>query len=116
MANDVEKGRSNDAGRAILRSHRRMVAWVRENARWVQFDGYNVPAVNSPVLQSELGHALAPGEDFAVVWWQQEDGRFVVSLRSEPNGANVGDVALSYGGGGHAHSAGFVCDALPWAR
>ncbi len=47
----------------------------------------------------------AQGADAAVVFSEREDGRFEVGLRAAP-GFDVAQVALQFGGGGHALAAG----------
>lgn len=36
------------------------------------------------------------------------DGSVLYSLRSPPDGADVGAIAKTFGGGGHRHAAGFT--------
>ncbi|MCI0689386.1 MAG: bifunctional oligoribonuclease/PAP phosphatase NrnA [Sporichthyaceae bacterium] len=48
--------------------------------------------------------------DVAAVLKEQADGAYKVSLRSK-GGANVGQLASAFGGGGHALAAGFTSDA-----
>lgn len=95
-----------DLGSAILRYQERLVEQIAENAHRVDIDGHNVPAVNSPILQSELGHKLAEGEDFAAVYFDTPD-KGIVSLRSREDGCAVHEVAEKFGGGGHPGAAGF---------
>lgn len=67
-----------------------------------------VPVANLPyTLTSDAGHLLC-GEEypFAGCYWDTPEGR-VFSLRSRDNGADVGEVAKQYGGGGHKHASGF---------
>lgn len=67
-----------------------------------------VPMANLPyTLTSDAGHLLC-GDDypFAGCYWDTPTGR-VFSLRSRDNGADVGEIAKQYGGGGHAHASGF---------
>lgn len=91
-----------------------------------QYEYVIVPVANLPyTLTSDAGHALCgrsftgkipePQPDdmylksvhlFAAVYWDTPEGR-VFSLRSRDDGADVGEIAKLYGGGGHAHAAGF---------
>jgi nanoRNase/pAp phosphatase (c-di-AMP/oligoRNAs hydrolase) len=60
---------------------------------------------------SEIGAALSPRCDFAVIWYWDHDTRQVkVSLRAHHEDSDVSEVAKKYGGGGHRKAAGF---ALP---
>lgn len=98
-------------GRAILRAQEQQIEHLCRHPRRQAIDGHDVPTVNSPVYMSEIGHILAKGELFSGVWYEQEDGRKKWSLRSEPGGLDVSEVAKALGGGGHEHAAGFVEEA-----
>lgn len=79
----------------------------------LDFWGYkDIPFVNAPAyLMSEALNELAKGKPFAVGWYfdgAKEQLKF--SLRSSKEGANVSEIAASFGGGGHAHAAGFVAE------
>lgn len=67
-----------------------------------------VPMANLPyTLTSDAGHLLCGDEHpFAGCYWDTPEGR-VFSLRSRENGADVGEIAKQYGGGGHKHASGF---------
>jgi uncharacterized protein len=67
-----------------------------------------VPMANLPyTLTSDAGHLLCGTQyPFAGCYWDTPNGR-VFSLRSRDDGADVGEVAKQYGGGGHAHASGF---------
>jgi len=80
-------------------------------AREVDFDGYKVLAVNTSIMNSDVGCRLAEGRPFGVVWFQRDDGKYIYSLRScGKEGIDVSKVALAHHGGGHRISAGFVSD------
>jgi phosphoesterase RecJ-like protein len=49
--------------------------------------------------------------DVAALFKEQEDGRFRVSMRSKGR-VNVGDIARSFGGGGHDLASGCTVDAI----
>lgn len=77
--------------------------------RWMVIDGHRVPMANLPyTYTSEAGHALCKkhGTPFAGCYWDTPEGR-VFSLRSLDDGMDVQAIAKKYGGGGHAHAAGF---------
>lgn len=99
-------------GVAVQAKVRQYVAEVRKNARRIAFEGFDVPIVNAPQVDiSELGHALADGETFAMAWWQRADGVFQYSLRSIGD-FDVSELAKRYGGGGHKNAAGFQSATL----
>ena len=72
----------------------------------VTFHGYQVPAVQSSVLTSQIGEQLSDGYPFCIIW-HDRNGRRYCSFRSREDGVDVGSLAASLGGGGHTHAAGF---------
>lgn len=81
---------------------------------------WRVPAVNCPVLQSEIGHELLqrfPEAPFVVVYFVNgADGGINLwqySMRARKNGpVNLAQIAKGYGGGGHPQAAGFTVPFL----
>lgn len=73
--------------------------------------GHNVPVFNAPHLFAELAAAACVTEPFAGIFTVAGDPELGVrvrfSLRSAQTGLNVAEIAGQYGGGGHAHAAGF---------
>jgi uncharacterized protein len=97
-------------GEAILRAQAQQVESHVKSARLARIGGYEVPVVNATVLMSEIGEALCekfPEQPFSGTFFVRDDGLKVWSLRSR-NGFDVGAVAKSLGGGGHAAAAGFT--------
>lgn len=123
-------------GRDILRSNDAMVAsFVRSSRRIMKIGGVIVPVANVPgSFASDAGHLLcaelpfkeydkwphvevipnpAHSDDqmvqplFSATYYDSADGKRHFSLRSPEDGADVSKIAGSYGGGGHAHAAGF---------
>lgn len=102
-----------DEAKAIIRFRDRAVRALISNAESIVIKGHKVPAVNSAIFQSEIGHALMqekPDRPFACVWYYKR-GQYIYSLRSTDSAADVGAIAASLGGGGHRNAAGFVRDA-----
>jgi oligoribonuclease NrnB/cAMP/cGMP phosphodiesterase (DHH superfamily) len=99
-------------GRAILRYENELVDKIAAEAVTVSFHGQTVPAVQSAVLTSQIGERLAKGRPFCIIW-HDRDGRRYFSLRSAPDGADVGAIASAHGGGGHTHAAGFSVPLPP---
>lgn len=97
------------AGREILAFNNKTIDRISEKAREVDFLGFSVLAVNSPVFQSELGNKLAEDRLFAVVWHQTSKGDYLYSLRSKTD-FDVSELASDMGGGGHPQAAGFCSD------
>lgn len=103
-------------GRILLQDEKQTVDRLVKHAAWLSIAGQRVPGINSSLLQSELGEALLashPAAPFACVFFANEKGQWVHSLRSRPGGFDVSNVALSYGGGGHRAAAGFISFTPP---
>ncbi len=93
-------------GRAILRYEHELVGKLVAQAVMVEFQGVVVPSVQSAVLTSQIGERLSPSHPFCLIW-HDRDGRRYFSMRSRAGATDVGAIAASFGGGGHAHAAGF---------
>lgn len=103
------------AGEAIAHSDSLMIETLTAHPSLMRVLKYNVPAVNSPVLQSEIGHRLLelhPHRPFAVIWCSLEDGSIAYSLRARKDDFDVSAVAKEFGGGGHRAAAGFAANYL----
>ncbi|XXF10171.1 phosphohydrolase [Pseudomonas sp. D2-3] len=105
----VKSIRSHRAdGESILRKQAKDIADLVPNARRLTIGGHDVPALNCPhFMASDAGHILAQGEPFAACYSDTPKGR-AFSLRSQPEGLDVSEVAKQYGGGGHRNAAGFT--------
>jgi oligoribonuclease NrnB/cAMP/cGMP phosphodiesterase (DHH superfamily) len=99
-------------GRAILRYENELVSKLAAHAVLVRFEGAVVPAVQSAVLTSQIGERLSPSYPFCIIW-HDRNGRRYYSMRSRQDGADVGAIASSFGGGGHTHAAGFSVPLQP---
>lgn len=96
-------------GAAILRKHDKdLRSLLDASTRHMVIGGYAVLCANvPPFMASDAGHMLSAGEQFAATYYDSPSGR-VFSLRSAPEGVDVSEIARQYGGGGHAHAAGFT--------
>ena len=99
-----------DMGGAIEKKHHKDVAeLVGIVGREMVIGGQKIPVANLPyTLTSDAGHLMATGHasKAAACYWDTPEGR-VFSLRSTDDGPDVSEIAKRYGGGGHAHAAGF---------
>lgn len=96
-------------GSYILAYSKTVISKITKHAAERQIGGKDVLVVNSPHWMSEIGAALSPRCDYAVIWYWDHDLRQVkVSLRAHHEDADVSEVAKRYGGGGHRKAAGFV--------
>lgn len=100
-------------GAAIRRREQQIVEEHTRHAREVEMAGHRVKAVNATVLFSEIAGELAKGQPFGACYFDRFDGKRQWSLRSDPNGVDVSEIAKAYGGGGHKHAAGFEASPEP---
>lgn len=100
------------AGTAVLSYQQALVDRIAKHAVEIEWAEGKILAVNSPVLQSEVGEFLvskAPAPlKTVMIYHQDEKGLTRCSLRSATDGADVNMMAQARGGGGHAHAAGFA--------
>ena len=100
-------------GHAVIRKNTLTLEKLLENSFHRRVAGHEVPAVNSPVLTSELGEEMLqkyPEAPFCVIYADVPGGKTRYSLRSRP-GFDVSEVARQMGGGGHPQAAGFTLNA-----
>lgn len=98
-------------GSYILAYSKTVISKIAKHASSRQMDGKEVLVVNSPHWMSEIGNALSPKCDYALIWYYDHASRQVkVSLRAHHEDADVSEVAKRFGGGGHRKASGF---ALP---
>ena len=97
------------AGTAIERKHKQDIENLLPVVqRWIKIGGVNMPVACLPLtMTSDAGHKMA-SEAFGIAacYWDTPAGR-VFSLRSTDDGPDCQAIAIKYGGGGHAHAAGF---------
>ncbi|MTK12674.1 MAG: phosphohydrolase [Clostridiaceae bacterium] len=103
-------------GMAIERKHfKDIYELVTVMRRPMVIGGVEAPVANLPyTLASDAGHLMATEHPskIGVCYWDTPGGR-VFSLRSTDDGPDVSAIAKLYGGGGHAHAAGFRV-AIGW--
>lgn len=104
-----------EAGEAIAFSDSLTVDQLCRKPDTIRVLSYDVPAVNSPVLQSEIGHELLkrhPHAPFVAIYWLLDNGSPTYSLRARTDDFDVSAVAKEFGGGGHRAAAGFQVPEL----
>ncbi len=118
-------------GKAILIYQEKLVNKIVENSNETEIMGQSAGIVNSPILQSEIGHKLAEKYGIGWVWYQKtlrtthsshhkcytelreveglvyKTHQIIHSLRSVGD-IDVSIIAKEMGGGGHKNAAGFV--------
>ena len=99
---------AQERGAYILAYSKTVISKIAKQAAPRKMGGKDVLVVNSPHWMSEIGAALSPKCDFAVIWFYDHETRQVkVSLRAHHDDSDVSEVAKKYGGGGHRKAAGF---------
>ena len=101
-----------ERGASVLSYQRQQIERIVKHVHFVSWpfgSGVVLNAVNSPVLQSEVGQALyeRDPEHAALVWYRNEEMETICSLRSAKGGPDVSEMAKKFGGGGHRNAAGF---------
>lgn len=96
-------------GLILERKHLKDVKQLVEvTTRAMVIGGETVPVANLPYMfASEAGNIMAEGQSFAASYYDTPKGR-KFSLRSTEAGRDVSEIAVFYGGGGHARAAGFM--------
>lgn len=99
-------------GIAISRYRKNIINNIIKGQHKLRILGEDIPAVNSPYFQSEIGATLCVGNPYSCVYtWVGDQYRF--SLRSAENGGkDVAEIAKRFGGGGHRNAAGFSVKSL----
>ena len=99
-----------DKGETILWMQDKYVESIVSLAFMTIIDGHKVPAVNTPIFLSDVGHALClkyPDAPFAACYFENERGKRRWSLRSN-NGFDCSAIAKKFGGGGHRAACGYT--------
>jgi len=96
-------------GSFILAYSKTVIKKVCEKAVSKKYKGMDVSVVNSSHWMSEIGAKLSPDCDFALIWYyDHDDQKTRVSLRSFHDRIDVSEIAKDYKGGGHKKAAGFT--------
>ena len=96
-------------GSYILAYSKTVVKKVCEKAQPRKLDGKDVLVVNASHWMSEVGNALSPHCDLAMIWYHDHnDKKIKVSLRAFHDNIDASERAKQFGGGGHKSAAGFT--------
>lgn len=105
-------------GKTILNYEKRFIERAVRHAEKVEFEGHVAYAVNSPMLESEIGNWIVENKKAIGIIWSYKAGSVRVSLRS--NGKpDVSELAQHFDGGGHKAAAGFAFPVqleFPWVK
>jgi len=105
-----------DEGSAIMKYEKKIVFDLIRKGINVTIGGEKAIAVNSPVLESEIGNCIYNNKGLIGLIWSIRNGKMKVSLRSGGN-IDVSKVANKFGGGGHKYASGFWLEykgEFPW--
>jgi uncharacterized protein len=96
-------------GSFILAYSKTVIKKVCEKSVSKKYKEMDVSVVNSSHWISEIGAKLSPDCDFALIWYyDHNDQKTRVSLRSFHDRIDVSEIAKDYKGGGHKKAAGFT--------
>jgi len=114
LADDEKFALILEEGSALLRQKSRNVIRIANNSHTLNILGKEVPAVCSPIYQSELAEAIAvqADADYGVTYYFDGTG-YVFSIRGrETKDIDVSNIAVQFGGGGHRFASGFKVTTL----
>lgn len=114
LADDAKFALILEEGSALLRQKSRNVIRIANNAHTLNILGKDVPAVCSPIYQSELAEhiTVAADADYGVTYYYDGTG-YVFSIRGrETKDIDVSAIAVQFGGGGHRFASGFKVPTL----
>jgi len=95
-----------DQGVILYKKLEKSVHKSVNNARKIEFEGYECYLVNTASYVSATLHALVGEMPPIAIAWSQRGDRMIFSLRSDGT-VDVSELAKKYGGGGHKNAAGF---------
>jgi len=111
------------AGQAILKAKTVMVQQSVAFAQRVNLLGEQIWVSNVGFyLSSETAHELIRDNRVGVTWYQEADGRYKVSFRSNDGASALefankcGELPETVSFGGHPDAAGITTTRLPWER
>ena len=96
-------------GSYILAYSKTVVKKIASKALPRKLAGHEALVVNASHWMSEVGNALSPHCDLAMIWYHDHnDKKIKVSLRAFHDNIDASEIAKQYGGGGHKSAAGFT--------
>ena len=108
LGTDEGLERAKRMGKLFREAHEKRVSIYEEKAELINFEGYDIYAVNAPRdIRSELGHRLAKKTGLFSMIFSYEKGIWKCSLRGVKD-FDVSVIAIKHGGGGHKNAAAFA--------
>ena len=96
-------------GSYILAYSKTVVKKIASKALPRKLAGHEALVVNASHWMSEVGSALSPHCDLAMIWYHDHnDKKIKVSLRAFHDNIDASEIAKQFGGGGHKSAAGFI--------
>lgn len=100
-----------NVGTTIVRERNAYINKRLKDAVHINFCGYEFTAINTTILESELGNALVREFNKPSISYQiTKEGKLKCSLRTADHLTSVEEFARSYGGGGHRNAAGMTIE------
>jgi oligoribonuclease NrnB/cAMP/cGMP phosphodiesterase (DHH superfamily) len=110
---DALMGRLVQNGTMVLHRDAIIQGRIAEHVRFGIFCGVRAAFINTVVWANEMADHFGSEVDVVVSWHQQQNGTFRYSLRTRgTSSVDASEFAQRFGGGGHAHAAGFVVDQM----
>ena len=96
-------------GSYILSYSKTVIKKIAEKAVHRKLAGHDALVVNASHWMSEVGNALSPHCDLAMIWFHDHvDKDIKVSVRAFHDNIDASEIAKQFGGGGHKSAAGFT--------
>ncbi len=118
FATPAKKKKMLGKAHILIENEDRLAERLLKNAELVSFSGHKVLAVNSPILNSQIGARLWQIKGPFSIVWHERGGRRYFSMRCDKEGTfDVSKVAARYGGGGHPAASAFslpLSKPFPW--
>ncbi len=93
---------------------RRNKGVCNSSARWIKFESHVCCVVNNQVANSLVFDSVDPNTYDILSVFRFNGKQWMISFYSPHEHVDVSQIALKYGGGGHAKAAGCVLDELPF--
>lgn len=90
-------------------------AYIKSNSFETTLDGLNFIATNRKGGSRQFKSVWDPEKYHAMLTFAWMGDGWSVSMYTEREDVDVGEVAKNHGGGGHRGAAGFSCEELPFA-
>ncbi len=114
LSDDQKFAEFLEEGSALLRQREKKIKEIINKSHKLVVLGEEIPAINSPIYQSELAQRIAEaaGAKYGLAYYYDGEG-YVFSIRcGVEKDFDVSAIAVKFGGGGHKAASGFKIRAL----